>query len=371
MTFKTITFYKYVLLKKLDFLKEYFQETCLQLSLNGRILIGEEGINGNVSGKLESVELFKTKIKTLSSFSDLTFREQNTYEQAHHKLVVRIRKEIVAFGKKVDYTNAASPLSPEALEQAFQNKEDILLLDARNTYETAIGKFQNALTLPIKNFREFPEASKRLNNLKNKKLVLYCTGGIRCEKASAYLKQQEFENVYQLQGGILHYLNKFPNSHFEGSCFVFDDRLGTETTRPISNCFHCKKSSSTYLNCFNLDCDKLFICCSDCQSQFNKTCSQKCTQAPRRRKETEKEREVLGIVENYYPKAQVALIKTLKKINKNSSILIKGKTTQSFTQEIKQLKNYDGNEIETASEKELITIPVSLKVRKHDKILSL
>ena len=113
---------------------------------------------------------------------------------------------------------------------------------------------------------------------------MYCTGGIRCEKASAYLKQQGFKDVNQLEGGIINFVNQYPRTYFEGSCFVFDDRLTFDAGEPITSCKHCDESCSNYINCCNLDCDKLFVCCQNCQNKMNGNCSKDCKKSKRQRK---------------------------------------------------------------------------------------
>ncbi len=263
------------------------RSACERLGLGGRILIGKEGINGSVSGKTKTVEKFENIIKQNRSFSNITFREQDYPEQTYHKLVVKLRDEIVHFGKKVNLKDAGKHISPKNLKAWLDNGKDFVLLDARNQYETKVGKFKGARTLPIENFRDFPEASKKLEKLKNKKIVMYCTGGVRCEKASAFLKQEGFKDVYQIQGGIINFVNQYPDTYFEGSCFVFDDRLVSKVSkRPAGNCEICGNKSDEILNCFNLNCDKLFVSCKKCQRKMNSTCSDKCKKSTKRRKES-------------------------------------------------------------------------------------
>ena len=142
-----------------------------------------------------------------------------------------------------------------------------------------------------KNFRDFPAASATLEPFKKKTVVMYCTGGIRCEKASAYLKQHGFETVYQLKGGILDYLKKYPEGYFEGNCFVFDDKLVLPISSPTARgkCKICKTATNEFINCHNIDCDELVYECGECQKKMNKTCSETCKHSPRWRKERKKQ----------------------------------------------------------------------------------
>jgi len=361
MQYEIISFYKYVPLSEPEEIRDHLKIICKNLNLLGRILISKEGINGAVSGSKSDIEKFKHELKTNLLFSDLTFREQEADYKTHHKLVVKLRKEICAFDEKVDLQNKGKHLPPKELKKWYDNNEEFYIVDARNDYEYKVGKFKGAIELPIKNFREFPQGVEVLEPLKDKKVVLYCTGGVRCEKASAYMKDKGFRNVYQIEGGIINYVNSIPeNKEWEGGLFVFDDRLVSDLSNPITECKHCKKECSKYVNCHNLDCDKLTVMCEECQKTMNKTCSQECKEAKRQRKETAAKK-VIGIVENYYPKAGAALIKVNEPIQKNSTISIAGKTTKEFTQAVEEVR-YD--------EDNLITIAVIHKVRKNDKVLA-
>ena len=371
--YKVISLYKYVQIQEPEKLQNQLRGICKRFNLLGRVLIGNEGINAALSGTSHAVEKFKQELKKDQRLQGLTFREQETPKNAYYKLVVRTRKEIVAFGASVDLAKTGKHLAPEQLKEMLDNKEDLVLLDARNDYEHQVGKFRNAQTLPIRTFKEFPGAVTGLNHLKNKKVVTYCTGGIRCEKASAFLKQQGFQNVYQLQGGIINFNNKFPNTHFEVSCFVFDDRLVDHAGEAMTTCVHCEKQTDQYLNCYNLDCDRLFICCQTCQKRTHCTCSETCKTAPRQRQEASEKTtkvKVIGRVLNYYPKKQIAYVQLQKGgIKKGMKLGIQGKTTPSFQQEIRELRSEDGDTINIAKKSQLITFPVDQKVRKNDQLV--
>ena len=263
----------------------YLKGLCEALNLKGRILLGEEGINAGVSGKTKDIENFKEKIQKNNLFKSLNFREHLVKENSYHRLVVRVRKEIISLGIKVDMKNSAQHISPEKLKKWIDKNEDIVILDARNDYEVKIGKFKNAVVLPIENFREFPKELKKMEDLKNKKIVTYCTGGIRCEKATALMKSEGFKEVFQLEGGIINYINKFPDEGFEGACFVFDDRLNefTGSNKKLGKCEVCNLPCNDYTDCYNLDCDKLFICCKACREKMNNTCSKECRNSDRLR----------------------------------------------------------------------------------------
>ncbi|MBI2655331.1 rhodanese-related sulfurtransferase [Candidatus Woesearchaeota archaeon] len=284
------SFYKYVKIHNpLEFQQKHL-EFCLLLGLKGRILVGEEGINGCVYGTKGQIEEYKNGLMENSLFSDIEFKDTYTEKPAYRKMFVRVRKEIVYSGLDVDLKNTGKFLTPIQLKEMLDRNEDIALVDMRNGYEFRIGRFRNAISLPIENFRDLPKAVKNIESLKNKKIVAYCTGGIRCEKATAFLNENGFKDVCQIKGGILKYGEEFPDTYWEGKCFVFDDRLAIQINRfntwPLEECAWCKKKCDDYMNCHNLDCDKLFICCENCKEMHNKSCSGECRISPKRRKET-------------------------------------------------------------------------------------
>lgn len=282
------SFYKYAKIEEPVKFQQEQLELCKSLSLKGRILLGEEGINGSVYGAKGSIEKYKKELKKNNLFAGIQFKEQETEKTAFRKIFVRIRKEIVHSGMNVDLKNTGKFISPKKFKEILDDEEDAVLVDMRNDYESRIGKFKNAVALKIKNFREFPTAINQIGHLKNKKIIAYCTGGIRCEKASAYLKENGFGNVMQLEGGILSFGQEFPDTYWEGKCFVFDDRLAIDLNKnniALNQCTWCSAKCDDYSNCHNLNCDKLFICCEECVEKHNKSCSEECSEAPKRRKE--------------------------------------------------------------------------------------
>ena len=282
--FKVITFYKYAEIKNPRELMEALTKRCKSLNLMGRILIANEGINGGVCGKKEDIEKFKERFNERNELKDLSFREQDFEKQVYHKLVIRLREEVVAFNHEVNLDNKGKDISPEELKKLLDKKEDVVLLDARNDYEYKLGKFKDAKVLNIRNFKEFPNKINEIKDLKDKKIIMYCTGGIRCEKSSAYLKENGFNDVSKLKGGVIDFINKYPRTYFEGGLFVFDDRIVSQSGDPITKCKHCEKESDILINCHNLDCDKLFICCENCQEKIEYCCSEECVNAERHRK---------------------------------------------------------------------------------------
>ena len=371
MQYRVISFYRYVRIEQPEEMRDSIRTYCEEHSILGRILIATEGINGAVSGTDEEIRAFQHYLAENPLFAQLTFREQVADVNTYHKLVVRVRSEIVRFGVPVRFEKPGTHLSPVELEKWYSTSEDFVIIDGRNEYEYEVGRFKNAVKLPIENFREFAGMTNELEKYKTKKMVLYCTGGIRCEKASAYLKEQGFPQVYQVEGGVINYVNQFPNAHWEGGLFVFDDRLVSDVGETITQCGLCGVAEKQYMNCHNLDCDELFICCEKCCEKMKRCCSDECMQSPRQRKVIEMKKYVqIGVIENYYAKANVALVKmNLSAVSFPLKVMIKGKTTAEFEYEIQYAHNAEGKEITRASEGEIITFPLSQKVRRHDVVL--
>jgi len=273
------SFYKYVKIDDPGELRQKYFDLCISLGLKGTILIAEEGINGSICGTKNNVAQFKEHLIKNDLFSDLEFKEQETNKVAFKKMFVRVKKEIVNLGLNLSLKNTAKYISPKQLKEMLDKNDDIALVDMRNDYEFRIGKFRNARSLNIETFRQLPQGIKNIEDLKEKKVVAYCTGGIRCEKASAFLIENGFKEVYQLKGGILKYGEEFPDTHWEGKCFVFDERLAVDLnhkSEPLNKCSWCGKKSDDYAQCTNKECDNLFVCCGQCKENHNGCCSEGC-----------------------------------------------------------------------------------------------
>lgn len=290
MQFKVLLFYKYI-----DFAEpEKFQSEhlafCESNDIKGRIWISAEGINATVSGLEENVEKYKAEIRKYPEFADIWFKEDKHHEHAFNKIHVRLKKEIVnaSFGD-VDLSKTARRLKPEELNQFYESGKDFIIIDTRNDYESVIGKFKNAITPRMDTFRDWPRVVEELKEHKNKTIVTYCTGGIRCEKASALLVENGFKDVYQMNGGIWNYITQHPDKYWEGSVFVFDERrIVTPNTKEeikhIGKCYYCGTPTSYYINCHNQDCDKMLLTCDTCKVENDYCCSDECRHAPNRRK---------------------------------------------------------------------------------------
>lgn len=281
--YRVLLYYKYVQIDDPELVKNSQIELCKKLNLLGRILIATEGINGTVCGTEAEIEEYKKAMGEDERFADIIYKESSAEEQVFPKLRVAVRTEIVTLsaGDEVKAEEAAQYITPDELNALMHSGEEFYLLDARNNYEWAVGKFKDAITPDIENFRDFPKAIKEYEPLKKKKIVTYCTGGVRCEKASALMKKEGFENVYQLHGGIVTYGNQFPDDGYEGKCYVFDKRITVDVNTPdkeviISKCHHCGTRTARIINCSNVLCNKQIICCESCDAQFQGGCSDEC-----------------------------------------------------------------------------------------------
>ena len=280
---KIILFYKYINIEYPKQIMKWQREICQNLNILGRILISHEGINGTLGGSIESLEEYKKIMSAHELFNAIDFKESDGGPECFPRLSVKVRNEAVSLGIPYDQLtprNAGQHLKPHETHQLLtENPEDLIILDARNDYEWAIGRFKNAITPNIENFRDLPEyLDKNIEQFKDKQVLMYCTGGIRCERASAYLNEKNVaKKVYQMEGGIHRYVEQYPDGYFRGKNYVFDGRVSVRINEDIlSSCALCAKPCDDYYNCFNATCNKHFICCAECVATYENTCGQTC-----------------------------------------------------------------------------------------------
>lgn len=244
--------------------------------LRGLVLIGPEGINSTCSGTRQAIDELKNLVRTIGVED---FKDSQADKHPFNKFSVKIKDEIVTIGQPGLTPESAMNfhLSPEEWEAAL-NDPDTVVLDTRNDYEVDIGKFKNAVDFRIQEFGEFPDALAKSGIDRSKKVLMYCTGGIRCEKAILEANKQGYNNVFQLQGGILNYLEKLPHKSFEGECFVFDYRVAVDQelkpTELYDLCPHCGQPSNLPIVC--AQCGTAGEICSRCASSGADTCSKNC-----------------------------------------------------------------------------------------------
>ncbi len=281
----TVSFYRYVIIENPEeFRNQLFQEWS-ELNVFGRVYIAREGINAQISLPEEQFEAFKQSLYSHPEFKDVPFKiAVDDDGKSFYKLMIKVRKKIVADGLddgSFDVTNVGNHLHASEFHR-YIGEENTIVIDMRNHYEYEIGHFSGAINLDVDTFREaLPKAVEEFKDQKNKKILLYCTGGIRCEKASAYMKHHGFEDVNQLLGGIIDYghmvKQEEKESKYIGKNFVFDDRLGERITDDvISVCHQCGEACDTHTNCANDACHLLFIQCERCATQYDGCCTVSC-----------------------------------------------------------------------------------------------
>ncbi len=244
--FLNLSAYLFAPLEGLPAVRERLAEVCREGGLKGTILLATEGINLFVAGERPSVEGLIAAIRAVPGLEGLSPKESESDEQPFNRMLVKIKREIIAFGiPGVDPARRPAPHLPaRTLKQWLDEGRPVTLLDTRNDYEIRLGTFKGAVPAGIRHFRDFPQAVSRLpDEWKDRPIVTFCTGGIRCEKAAPFLQQAGFKNVHQLEGGILKYFEECGGAHYEGECFVFDRRVGVDPelreTKTVQ-CFVCQ-----------------------------------------------------------------------------------------------------------------------------------
>jgi UPF0176 protein len=427
----TLSFYAYA---KIEDPKKFRDDLFIawnQLDALGRTYVAKEGINAQMSIPAENMEAFR---KTLEAYDFMkNIRLNVAVEHDDHsflKLTVKVRDKIVADGlndETFDVTNIGVHLKAKEFNQILEDPNTIVV-DFRNHYESEIGHFKGAITPDVETFREsLPIINEQLKDFKeDKNLVMYCTGGIRCEKASAYFKHQGFKNVFQLEGGIINYAKQIKEENIEskfiGKNFVFDHRLGERITNDIvSQCHQCGKPCDNHTNCENDGCHLLFIQCDECKAAMENCCSTECLntihlplveqvklrrgiqvgnkvfrkgksdkllfkhsgelsdkslavaenreQKPKDIRQKIKIKKVLlGKAEHYYVKAQVGLfIIQNNELNIGDKLLISGPTTGAEEYILEKML-VNGKEISTANPGDKVTFEVPFRVRLSDKL---
>ncbi len=276
----TMSFYRYVKIEKPEEMRDQLYREWYALNVFGRIYLAREGINAQLCVPEGNLDKFKATLESRKEFKNLRLNFAVEQGSSFYKLAIKVRKQIVADGlpeDSYDLSNVGTHLNPEEFNIAMEDKNAIVV-DMRNYYESRIGRFEGAICPNVDTFREeLPQVAQMLEDKKDKKILLYCTGGIRCEKASAYLKSQGFEDVNQLYGGVITYAHTVNESKFIGRNFVFDERIAERITdHVLSTCDQCENQCDDYTNCKNMICNLLFLQCEDCSVKFAGACSEEC-----------------------------------------------------------------------------------------------
>lgn len=287
-TYCVLLYYCYTPIADPELFREQHHLFCIAHNIFGRIIVAPEGINGTVSGSWEDCKTYMDHLKANPMFAKIEFKIDGSSTHAFQKIYVRVKSEIVHSSLKHIDPNQRTGIHLEPEEfKAIKDDDDVIILDVRSNYEHHLGKFKNALTLDIDNFRDFPEKVKELEQYKDKKILTYCTGGIKCEKASAYLLEQGFEKVYQLHGGIIKYGIEAQGEDFEGKCYVFDNRVAVDVNKKnptiLSKCYVCGTANDRMVNCANPACNVHVAICEKCGWELEGACSSECKSHPAKR----------------------------------------------------------------------------------------
>ena len=234
--------YKFEPLENPVDLVRMYQRKCDELELKGTMLISKNGINFSLAGTQQATDTIIAFLEEDNRFLNIPLKVTYSETQPFRRMKVRLKKEIISLGRKDINPRelTGERISPQDLKNLLDNKEDVLVLDTRNEYETRVGKFENAIDLNLDTFRDFPKAIESLpEEYKDKQIVMYCTGGIRCEKASAVMMKAGFVDVKQLEGGVLDYFKETGGAYWEGDCFVFDERVALDTDLNETDYIYC------------------------------------------------------------------------------------------------------------------------------------
>jgi UPF0176 protein len=280
-----LLYYCYTNIKDTEHYYNQHKKFCESLDLKGRIIIADQGLNGTISGPEEDCIKYMNFVKSDDRFKKVDFKIDICNEHLFEKMSIKIKPYLIKLGIDIDPNeDTGIHLEPKEFYQMMQ-EDDTVVLDVRSNYEHYVGKFKDSVTLDMKNFYDFPNKIKEHDLFKNKinmekKILTCCTGGIKCETASAYLKKIGFKNVYQLHGGIIKYGIENKGKDFDGKCYVFDGRITKEVNivnpKTITKCHICKIDCNIMVNCMNAVCDKHITMCKDCFKNMEGCCSLEC-----------------------------------------------------------------------------------------------
>jgi UPF0176 protein len=285
---KILLYYQFTPITDPEAIRLWQKALCERLNLRGRILLSAHGINGTVGGDVDDLKAYVKETKSYAAFKKTAFKWSEGNREHFPKLSIKVRDEIVTFGAadeiKVDehgIVGGGKHLKPEDVHKLVTERDDVVFFDGRNAYEASIGKFKDAVVPNTANTRDFLDELEddTYADIKNKPVVTYCTGGIRCEVLSMLMKNRGFTDVYQVDGGIAKYGETYKDDGlWEGSLYVFDGRKATKfsgNAKDIGDCIHCQAKTSNYENCAVKECNKLVLICDDCKLD-REVCSDDC-----------------------------------------------------------------------------------------------
>lgn len=290
MSYEVLLYYQFFSIEDPAAFAKTHKKWLKERGILGRIYVSEEGINGTIAGTPEQMKEYQEMVRAIPGCETIEFKTDTSDFIPFAKLICKARKEIVSLHVDgVDPKKGGRYLAPREWRQVMESGQDYVMIDVRNDYESKIGHFDGAIRPQVENFYDFPKWLDEVENEipKDKKVLMYCTGGIRCEKFSVLMKKKGWDDVNQLHGGILTYAKEEGGEHFLGKCFVFDDRLtvsvNPKAEEPIGVCEISGQPSDTYVNCANMECNRLFICCEKALDIYEGCCSEECMKSEYRR----------------------------------------------------------------------------------------
>jgi UPF0176 protein len=281
---KILLYYKFYPVSDPELMRLWQKTLCDGLNLKGRILVSPQGINGTVGGDVEDLKKYIKATKQFAGFKDILWKWSDGSRDNFPRMSVKVKKELVAFESSDEITvdehgvvGGGPHLKPEQVNEMVEKYgDDVVFFDGRNKYEAAVGRFKNTVVPDTRTSRDFiPELeSGKYDDLKNKKVITYCTGGVRCELLSAMMKKRGFKDVYQIDGGIVKYGEAYGDDElWEGNLYVFDGRMGmnfSDHAKVVGTCVHCGNLTSNYENCAEPSCNQLVLICEECKKHDNK-----------------------------------------------------------------------------------------------------
>ncbi len=290
--YNVLLYYQFVHIDNPNVFADEHRIFCESLGVKGRILVSPEGLNGTISGPVDACDEYRRVVSSDPRFASMVYKVDEVQEHAFRKLFVRVKKELVTF--RADLPSdpneiTGTRLTPVQWKELIE-RGDVIILDGRTDYEFDIGHFRGAIRPDVESFREFPEWIRtHLADAREKPILTYCTGGIRCEKLTSFMIRDGFKDVYQLDGGIVTYGKdqEIKGALWDGLCYVFDERVTVEINHTddrqiVGRCHHCSEPTERYVNCRNYRCNLQHLACEPCEHQFNSACSIPCMDAPER-----------------------------------------------------------------------------------------
>lgn len=276
---KVILFYKFVPVADPEMTMRWQRELCARLNLNGRIIISKHGINGTLGGNIKNLRQYKAQMNASVIFRGIKYKWSEGSADVFPKLSVKVRDELVSFKAQDELevnekgiVGGGKHLKPNQVHELVEKYgDDVIFFDGRNKYEAEVGRFKNAIIPDTKTTRDFEKEIKsgKYDDIKTKKVITYCTGGVRCEVLSVMMKNRGFEDVYQMDGGIVKYGEKYADEGlWEGSLYIFDDRMNhrfSDKSKDIAECIHCRLKTSNFENCADVSCNRLVLICNKCK----------------------------------------------------------------------------------------------------------